>query len=205
MSETSNKMDENTVRSLLQKHVHRTYTYQDAAFKELFIILEFQDKWKKKLDTIYALKVTRMPKGNKPIILQVKFFNNNRWFTVSWRNATNTKRKQIDPLQSAFRNAIRPQIEAWKRVHSFSPKCTLCESTIKLEVDHKDPTFINMTKQFLQESFMIPTPTQFKYHTYGKAFLEKDNLFELHWQLYHANNATLQWLCKKCNLSKSKT
>ena len=38
----------------------------------------------------------------------------------------------------------------------------------------------------------------------GRKFKKDDYLFKKRWQNYHQQNATLQWLCRKCNLSKKK-
>ena len=67
-----------------------------------------QEKWLDKLDTIQSFRITRS-KLNKAIILQVKVNKCSKWLNVSWRNGCDKKRKDEDPLQSAFRQAIYKQ------------------------------------------------------------------------------------------------
>jgi hypothetical protein len=48
-------------------------------------------------------------------------------------------------------------------------------------------------------------PINFDFHyRCGRKFKKDDYLFKKRWQIYHQQNATLQWLCRKCNLSKKK-
>ena len=201
------KVQEEKIRTLLQKHVHRIINRESEAFVDFLEILMEQDKWLDKLDNVYAFKITRSKTRSKTkaLLLQVKVYNCNKWLTISWRNGTITKRKEPCPLQSAFRQAIRTQIQKWRRCN-LDKKCVLCDKTTSLQVDHKEPSFIELTKKFN----IIPINTRnmpllFDYHyKYGKKFSKEDSLFKIRWQKYHKQNASFQWLCKKCNLSKGK-
>jgi len=201
------KEQENRIRNLLQNHVHRIINRENEEFIDILEIMMAQEKWLDKLDTIKAFRITRS-KLNKALILQVRVNNFSRWLTVSWRNGSSKKRKEEDPLQSAFRQAIYRQIMLWKKI--FGPgECAECKDTqhshVKLHVDHKNPSFLNLTKDFLEKPINKDVPTEFDYHyKCGRKFNKKDNRFKQRWQNYHRENAVLQWLCPKCNLSKKK-
>ena len=202
------KAQEQKIRELLQKHIHRIINREHDAFVDLLEIMMAQEKWLDKLETIQAFKVTRS-KLNKALILQVKVDNFNRFLTVSWRNGSSKKRKEDDPLQSAFRQAIYRQIALWKRINGFGAECVECKDTqhlhLKLHADHKDPSFLQLTKDFLAKPINQSPPTEFDFNRKcGKKFKKKDNLFKQRWQNYHKCHMSLQWLCRTCNLSKSK-
>ena len=134
----------------------------------------------------------------------------NKWLTVSWRKGSNKPRKEKDPLQSAFRQAIYTQIKNWKSENYKNKECALCKDTDhlhkKLQVDHSDPLFITLTKQFLSLPVNRDVPDTFGYHyRCGRKFAEKDYKFKRRWQLYHKKHANLQWICKSCNLKKKKS
>lgn len=201
------KQQEERIRNLLQQHVHRIINREHDSFVDILEIMMAQDQWLDKLDTIQAFKVTRS-RLNKALILQVRVNNFARWLTVSWRKGSSKKRKEEDPLQSAFRQAIYYQIALWKK--TFGPgKCVECKDTqhahLKLHVDHKEPSFLQLTKDFLERPINKDVPIEFNYHyKCGRKFKKKDTRFKQRWQNYHRTHATLQWLCRKCNLSKKK-
>lgn len=165
-----------------------------------------QEQWLDKLETIQAFRVTRS-RLNKALILQVRVTNCTRWLTVSWRKGSSKKRKEENPLQSSFRQAVHRQIMFWRKNNSVGAKCANCECSdySKLQVDHKSPLFIKLTQDFLEIPINKIVPEDFDYHyKCGRKFKKQDYHFKRRWQNYHSKNATLQWLCKKCNLSKKK-
>lgn len=198
------KSEEKKIRELLVKNVFRTITKNDLLFCDLIKIMACQEKWEYKLDTIRSFKITRS-RLNKAVILQVKVNNCSRWLTVSWRKGSVKKRKECNPLQSAFRQAIYRQISTWKKSNKIGSKCVKCENTKKLQADHKDPLFIQLTSDFLKRPINKNIPSVFDYHKCGRKFCKKDRLFKVRWQNYHRKHATIQWLCMKCNLSKKKS
>ena len=202
------KDQEQKIRELLQKHVHRTINQENEEFVNLLEIMMAQEKWLDKLDTIKAFRVTRS-KLNKAIILQVMVKKFSRWLTVSWRKGSSQKRKEEDPLNSSFRQSIHRQILSWKKINNFKAECVECKDInhlhLKLQSDHKDPSFLKLTKDFLEKPINKDVPIEFDYNNKcGRKFKKKDYLFKQRWQLYHKQNAVLQWLCRKCNLSKTK-
>lgn len=196
------KEQEDKIRQLLQDHIHKVIPKDSSIFPDFLKIMEKQEQWRSKLNNIQSFRITRS-RLNKALSLQVRVNNFARWLTVSWRKGTTKKRKEENPLQSAFRQSIRGQIRQWKRINNINPKCVICNDThhshLKLQADHVEP-FSKLTEDFVKEN--IP-PTEFDYHyRVGKKFRKEDNKFKIKWQNYHKKKAVLQWLCRKCNLKK---
>jgi hypothetical protein len=91
------KEQEDEIRALLQKHVHREIKEDHESFCEFLGIMMMQPQWLEKLEKIYAFRVTRGRTKNKPLLLQIKLFNRNHWYTVSWRKSVSKPRKEPDP------------------------------------------------------------------------------------------------------------
>jgi len=202
------KAQEQKIRDLLQQHVHRIINREHDAFVDILEIMMAQDQWLDKLHTIQAFKVTRS-KMNKALILQLKVDNFYGWLTVSWRKGSSKKRKEENPLNSAFRQAVHRQIMLWKKINLVGAECVECKDVqhrhLKLQADHKDPSFLQLTKDFLERPINQNPPTEFDYHRRcGRKFKKIDNRFKQRWQNYHRQHCVLQWLCRKCNLSKKK-
>ena len=202
------KEEENKIRELLQKHVHRIINRENDAFVDILEIMMGQEKWLDKLHTIRAFKITRS-KLNRALLLQVKVDNFSRFLTVSWRKGSSKKRKEENPLQSAFRQAVYRQIMLWKKLNNNMAECVICKDThhsyLKLQADHAEPSFLELTKKFLSFDINKDIPKEFDYHyRCGRKFKKKDNRFKIRWQNYHRKNMRLQWLCRSCNLKKKK-
>lgn len=209
VKKTTIKEEEKKIRELLQKHVHRIINRDHDAFIDILEIMMGQEKWLDKLNTIKAFKITRS-RLNRALILQVKVYNFSRFLTVSWRKGSVKKRKEKNPLQSAFRQSIYRQIMLWKKLNNNSAECVICKDThhsyLKLQTDHKEPSFLQLTKDFLSRDINKDVPIEFDYHyRCGRKFKKKDNRFKIRWQNYHRKNMVLQWLCRKCNLKKNKS
>jgi hypothetical protein len=199
--EESIKKQEDRIRHFLNSHLHKTICRENEIFIDILEIMMAQEQWLDKLETIQAFKIT---KKNNCILLQVKVNNCSRWLNVSWRKGSYKKRKEENYLQSAFRQSIYRQISLWKKINYLNYECVQCKSNIKLQVDHKEPSFIQLTTDFLNNINKFSIPDKFNYHKYGSKFTENDYIFKKKWQDYHKIHATFQWLCKKCNLSKNK-
>ena len=199
------KDQEEEIRSFLQTIVHRTITQEDTiTFQSLLQIMGAQSQWEHKLDRIVAFRVTRRRKY-KSLLLQLKVVRCNRWLTVSWKKGVMRKRKEPDPLKVAMRNAISRQSSAWGKAHWIGRCCAQCEGTELLQVDHMDPQFAKIRKEFVSsfpEEYEFPT--EFKPSKRGPRFLPNDVKFTRLWQKYHDDNARYQWLCRECNCKKPK-
>lgn len=202
------KTQENEIRSFLETLVFQTVSNDRDEFKQLLQIMEAQPQWECKLDNIIGFRVTRRKKY-KSLLLQVKVMQCNgrqsRWLTVSWKKGTITKRKEGNPLHSAFRNAISRQCSTWAKTNWNNKSCMKCNGTTLLQVDHVDPQFAKIRKDFVA-SFPdeYKFPTDFKPSKRGARFLPADVKFTRKWQQYHRQNANYQWLCRSCNCKKPK-
>lgn len=202
------KSEEDRIRALLLKNVHKVISRSSDQFDAILNIVKNQHQWENKLDNINQFKVTRREK-TKALLLKVQLKTRKNWYTISWRKGGEKKRKEANPLQSAFRNAIKGQIIKWRRQHAKGgAKCVKCqnENLKNLQVDHEEPQFVKLTYSFMELPKNKETiPTEFDYcGTKGRKFKKEDYLFCNRWKTYHKKHATLQWLCKKCNLSKKK-
>lgn len=111
--------------------------------------------------------------------------------------------KNNDKLTQALRNSIYPQILDFKN-SCKSLACVICGSYTDPHIDHCKPQFIELKNYFIS-NIKEKIPTEFDNNTFnGKIFRKEDELFEKKWNEYHAKNATLRVLCKKCNLSRKK-
>jgi hypothetical protein len=110
------------------------------------------------------------------------------------------KGQNKDDLYDAMRNSIIPQITEYRNSHS-NLICDICESIDNIEIDHKEPHFIDLFSNFINEQQYKPTKfTSDKYHR--KIFTREDKYFNDEWINYHMCNCVLRPLCKKCNSSR---
>ena len=101
-----------------------------------------------------------------------------------------------------MRTSIFPQIIEYKDMHP-NLICEICKNDNNIEIDHKEPQFIDLFSSFINEQKYKPTVfTSDKYHR--KIFTEKDKDFNEKWIKYHKENSLLRPLCKKCNSSREK-
>jgi 5-methylcytosine-specific restriction endonuclease McrA len=108
----------------------------------------------------------------------------------------------------AYRAAITPQVkESFKTF--LIKECAVCRTKDNLELDHKNPSFIDMVKTFESEFNVTEYPTLDRDNrtceTYSFSIKTKsDAKFVSDWQLYHRQKAVYQLLCGKCNLAKGR-
>lgn len=103
-------------------------------------------------------------------------------------------------LNTCFRNAIRPQIEEFRKT-SIGKNCDMCSASQDLQVDHVK-LFSHLTREFVKlrpPSEVYQDPTQ----PNNISFVNADYAAE--WQRYHADNCTLRILCGHCNQSRPKS
>jgi hypothetical protein len=134
--------------------------------------------------------------NKKNIQLHVLFEGTTGYRIVSWVQCCGIKRTK-DPLASAMRYSVRRQINQYKKLH-LDKICILCNSTVKIEVDHYPTKFADIKKTFLLDNVV---PEQFNYHPKrgNYMFHRRDKVFNRKWQLYHKKHASYRYLCSKCN------
>lgn len=207
---------EEQILEFLQQHVHRTFNGADSQFQTISNFLKQHHPIFKKtntLDSVRAFRITRTPK-KLGIILQVQYQNNKTWHPISWKKCIPSKKRKNETdakgnqtkkrLTCAMRHAIQPQIQNFRDQTFGIRKCANCECTEKIEIDHNDPPFSSLADQFIDQ-FSNEKPEKFYWNPRAMRwqFLKKNASFQNQWCEFHQNNATLQWLCNKCNLSKS--
>jgi len=171
-------------------------------FDQLLAVMNAQVQWKTQVNNITAFRIRRSKLNKIAIVLQLKRLTSSKWLTVSWRAGCLGYRPCTYPLQSAFRQAIYYQIKNWKR-QAAKPKCQYCSSREQLQVDHVQPSFSELTKQFLSSVTKAEIPLVFNYQKFGgRSFRRNNRQFRIQWCKYHKTNSTFQWLCKPCNQKK---
>jgi hypothetical protein len=106
-------------------------------------------------------------------------------------------------LYRAMRNSINSQIFEFKKQNPN--QCNSCASKDNLEVDHVSPGFIQLVDMFIKNT-SITIPNTFDDNEYhSKVFKNRDQQFENDWNNFHFQNASLQFLCKKCHSKKPVT
>jgi hypothetical protein len=124
--------------------------------------------------------------------------------TFSWVSCA--KKQFMTPeqlLYKALRNTIEPQIHTFRRI---TPEvCKGCKQHIHCSVDHKSPTFYQLTQKFLSLPPNNPVPTTFRKQgrTNSELFKEEDIEFANEWEIFHKENAVLQMLCVMCHKEKT--
>ena len=185
------------VRSLILKYPHGSPITdpEDKAFVTFLI-------------SLHSEKETKIGLGVKDFI-SIRDFNKNPALLieridgskvdVSWVHCiTGQKKKEI---VVAMRQAIKEQILDFK--HSSVLVCEICSSTDKIHVDHQEPTFKELVKEFLEANPNQPKDFNECPNTNMAIFKLEDKEFSMAWQKFHAINAKLRILCSKCNLAQN--
>jgi hypothetical protein len=117
-------------------------------------------------------------------------------------------------LRYAFRESIRPQIQAFKEYDNGRDvpeqllPCPECECMYEyhnpFHVDHIEP-FSRLVDTFMQERQYAPPKSYGKTLTRRWAFKQGDKYIEDAFIEYHAKHAKYQFLCSKCNIEKGAT
>jgi hypothetical protein len=108
--------------------------------------------------------------------------------------------------ESAYREAVQEQIEYFHYVHrASSQSCDLCGSQQDLQVDHYQPTFLDLVNDFETGKSDLPTEFEEVQETvYSKRFCKSNSQYKEAWQHYYQQHAHLRLLCKKDNLARKR-
>ena len=124
----------------------------------------------------------------------------------SWVHCCEFKpRDLIANFKSALRMAIKNQTRKFKQSNSLI--CCICKVDDLLpdqyHVDHVKP-FSLLHQEFINKTnYQIPILFDDHISFQNAIFKKEDYLLESEWVQYHHTHATLQILCKSCNLKKS--
>lgn len=175
-------------------------------------LLEYHPRREKKIKDVSHIKVDIAEKNSSHYcFFLVDNQGNSCDFSYKKCTAKTKKDKSIALYKldkqdriSAYRQAIQYQIDEYLSL-SKNKKCCICESRENIQVDHNEKTFISILNSFEHEYRIISYPTVEDYKCIHGFRFKKDeysNEFIENWQQYHKNNATLQILCRTCNLTK---
>lgn len=126
---------------------------------------------------------------------------------VSYNHCCKFKERPITrSLTDAMRYSVKDMTINFKTSKSIL-SCNKCHnSTLKYKeyhVDHILP-FVDLYNKFMSSN-TLSIPTVFNESDCNIACFRPDDCeFETNWIIFHNNNATLQILCKTCNLQKGK-
>jgi hypothetical protein len=119
---------------------------------------------------------------------------------ISWRECLKPANKKFK-VRNAMRNAISPQIQAWRR--DYGHICELCGTTNppqSFDVDHHPKRFEDIAQTWMDLNFL----TEDKIETCGMGdfvcgdkFVDAD--LESLWIKYHKDHARLRILCVSCH------
>ena len=120
--------------------------------------------------------------------------------------------KPQNNLCVAMRDSIVSQILSFKNslYKNGDIKCSICNSTNEIQIDHIKQ-FVDIQVEFIDKyktdypNMLFPSKFITEKINHQVLFREEDNHFKCRWIEYHLNNATLQPLCKNCNLTRPKS
>jgi hypothetical protein len=207
----------------LAEHVHRNFFPRNVSeFKILTDLINrhpSKSEWKNPIPT--SFKISRSP-ANGSLVLYVRFEGLSNYRIVSWVACAKgklAKHQESDnddnKLNGAMRYAIRQQINAYKKSNLIQ-KCSLCETSYRIEVDHYSIHFVDIKENFIRmktERGELP-PTEFNWHPKKGNFMFKDGTkvndyydkkWKQSWQRYHKAHATYRYLCSTCNKKTNKS
>lgn len=201
---TSQKKLKQYVRDIVDNKIGKSNSIKNDApqYFQLFLDLfkrhtEYPDKFNGLID----IKIQYNPKYINQLEVIIIKDNGDEDDVSVFNNCISGKSK--DNLTIAMRNSIIPQILKFKNNNSLI--CQKCRSNRDPEVDHYQPQFIDLKKDFIKIC-TEPIPTEFDQNkSHSKIFNTNDATFEKLWVRYHKKNAQLRILCKKCNSSRPKS
>ena len=112
-----------------------------------------------------------------------------------------------EKIQRAFRSEIEKQTKDFRTLNP--DVCMECKQNavgLDLQVDHKDPSFKELTKQFIKkhdysEEYL---KTQIDDHMGAELWRIVNEELACRWRVFHKEKASLQVLCVLCHAEKTK-
>lgn len=161
-----------------------------------------------KTKNIQDIEIRRNPRGNLGYELVI-IYKNGQMDPISWHKAVEGKKSSNGKsLIKCMRDAIMHQIFDFKKNNKFekcgNPSCVCPRDIADEHVDHIIP-FTQLVEDFLKNNNLkVPQFFDCVPGTSILAFKSQDILFQNAWKDYHLRNAKLRYLCKTCNLKRSK-
>jgi len=127
-----------------------------------------------------------------------------KWIFTCFGTGVLMDENKMHRVKQAARKAVEIQKKDFRNI--TKPNCNKCGFEVhglEAEVDHKDPTFTNLFKNFFKkfdEELLINNITKTK--TEDIWYFSNDKI-KKEWQEYHQKNAVLQLLCKNCHKNKT--
>lgn len=125
-----------------------------------------------------------------------------QWVPFSWNKAIDGWVADSPPIvMRAMRHAIRDQMREFREegFNDLVPaECETCGALDDLTVDHVNPPFSAIVKQFTSE-YGVPALKEGR-DGEGRVIANAD--VEASWAAFHAHHADFQILCRSCNASK---
>jgi hypothetical protein len=123
---------------------------------------------------------------------------------ISWRECLKPANKKFK-TRNAMRNAVRGQINEFRRGKVI---CSICRADFPpelLDVDHYQKRFEDIAREWLA----VVNKTDEQIETCGKGDFDAGDRFvdpneEIHWHDFHKANASLRMLCRKCHRGASR-
>jgi 5-methylcytosine-specific restriction endonuclease McrA len=137
-------------------------------------------------------KNVEFPNASRHLHIKV----NGEWSPWSWSKDIQG-RDTITETKVVMRREIQPHMATY-REHSGHTSCQICGEENDLTVDHLEPPFIEIIKNYVAAygwPEIVSRPSQI-----GRMIKDRDVAFL--WYGFHAANANYQILCRSCNSSK---
>lgn len=118
---------------------------------------------------------------------------------ATYKRLAGGNRTSATNIKRALRHAIRPQIEEFRKENPLNP-LDICPIENKplgsdAEVDHYDPTFSELAKQWLEENKKIKAIPKSE----SEAIYVLEEPSQSNWIRFHKEKARLRWLSKEGN------
>lgn len=198
------------VKRILHKGARTLQGYELAFALDLLEYHPHKDL--KKRDGVRNIKVGAPEKGSWFCFIIVDLNGNEQDF--SYKKCTPTALKNKDKalasintqqILKCYREAIQPQIQDYWESNT-EKQCNCCKSRFKIQVDHKEPSFVTLVNQFEHLFKPLSYPKMERCDSVQTTrFTRGSNnsmKFIAAWQEFHAENAVYQFLCSTCNLKK---
>ena len=150
--------------------------------------------------------------GVQSILIQVNYYKNGdelyiyrtdgTKIDISWNQCCLFGAITINVrLKDAMRLSVDSHINDYKRTQPAI--CVYCGSTQDIEIDHHQPSFLQLYDQFVKHK-TLPTKFDDDDKTNRTLFKPEDIQFKTEWIQHHNTKCNLQVLCGQCNRRKCK-